>query len=162
MGSALMSGRFLTNVCTAAFEEPNEMPTLYLRDPAQWPVEKWDIGSVILKRRSLFYTEPIYSPEIMQYNKWLLSPEHVDELTLDEIVEVWAHCMFLVYVGYCDKDCDPKYRHQLLLNLKDRFNEYLAMPERLQQKFWPMWSFWYGKFRAEELVEEGWWDGETY
>ena len=138
------------------------MPMLYLRDPAQWPVEKWDIGSVIAKRRSLFYTEPIYSSEILEYNKWLLSPEHVDELTLDEIVEVWAHCMFLVYVGYCDKDCDPEYRHQLLLNLKDRFNEYLAMPERLQQKFWPMWSFWYGKFVAEELVEEGWWDGTTY
>jgi len=33
------------------------------------------------------------------------------------------------------------------------------MPERLQQKFWPMWSIWYGKFVGEELVEEGWWNG---
>jgi hypothetical protein len=132
---------------------------LRLRDPEQWPVEVWDIHSVIAKRRALFYTEPIYSPEIMKYNKWLLSPEHIDELTLSEIVEVWGHCMFLVYACYCDKDCDPEYRHQLLLQLRERFNEYLAMPERLQIKFWPMWSIWYGRFVAEALEAEGWCNG---
>jgi hypothetical protein len=137
------------------------MHMIRLRDPAQWPVEKWDIHSVVAKRRALLYTDPMYSPELLEYNKYLLSPEHIDELTLNEIVEIWAHCMFLVYVCYCDPDCDPEYRYQLLLQLKDRFNEYLKLPERIQEKFRPMWSIWYGKFVAEALVDEGWWDGDA-
>jgi len=59
---------------------------LRLRDPEQWPVEVWDVHSVVAKRRSLFYTETVFSPEIKRYNKWLC--ERTDELTLYELLEV--------------------------------------------------------------------------
>jgi hypothetical protein len=125
---------------------------LRLRDPEQWPVEVWDIHSVIAKRRALFYTEPVYSDEIVRYNRWLA--RHTDEMTLDELVEVWSHCMWLVYLCYTDPDCDQELRHQTLLNLRKHWQHYLTMSERLQEKFWPMWSFWYGRFLVEEEKEE--------
>jgi hypothetical protein len=130
---------------------------LRLRDPEQWPVEVWDVHSVVAKRRSLFYTETVFSPEIKRYNKWLC--ERTDELTLYELLEVWAHSMWLVYLCYTNPDCDPELRHETLLRLRGHFQEYLKLPERHQEKFWPLWSFWYAKLVAEELVEEGWWDG---
>jgi hypothetical protein len=127
---------------------------LRIRDPEQWPVEVWDIGSVILKRRSLFYTEPIFSDEILKYNKWLW--QHTDEMTIDEIVEVWAHEMFLVYLCYCDPKCDQALRHKVLLNLRKHYNHYLKQPAPVREKFCStLRSIWDGRF----LMEEGWWDG---
>ena len=123
-----------------------------LRDPEQWPVEVWDVHSVIAKRRALFYTEPIWADEILTYNHWLA--RHTDELTLDEIVEVWSHCMWLVYLCYTDPDCDPALRYQTLLKLREHFRHYVEMPERLQEKFWPMWAHFYGRFLAETEKEE--------
>jgi hypothetical protein len=136
------------------------MNILRLRDPAQWPVEKWDIHSVIAKRRALFYTETVWSPEIWKYNKSLLT-QRQEKLTIDELIEIWSHAIYCVYLTYSDPKCDLELRHQMLLNLKEDFNKYLTLPERIQEKFWPMWSIWYGKFVEEELVEEGWWDGAT-
>jgi hypothetical protein len=129
---------------------------LGVRDPEQWPVEVWDIGSVLAKRRALLYTEPIFSPEIMKYNHWLC--QHADELTLDELLEIWAHSMWCVYLSYRDPDCDPELRRQTLLNLREQYNRYLKLPKRHQEKFWPTWrSIWDGHF----LIEEGCWDGTT-
>ena len=126
---------------------------LRLRDPEQWPVEKWDVHSVIAKRRALFYTEPVWSDEILRYNHWLV--RHADQLTLDELVEVWSHSMFLVYLSYRDPECDPAVRHRILLNLREQYNRYLELPARVQEKFWPTWkSLWDGQF----LIEEGWCD----
>jgi hypothetical protein len=101
---------------------------------------------------ALFYTETVFSEEIARYNKWL--SQHTDEMTLYEMVEVWSHCMWLVYLCYTNPKCDPALRHQTLLKLRDHFHHYLELPERHQEKFWPMWSFWYGRFLVEEEREE--------
>jgi hypothetical protein len=130
---------------------------LRLIDPAEWPEEKWDVGSVVLKRRALFYTETVFSPEIWKYNKWLLTQQE-EKVPIDVLIEIWAHSMFCYWVTYNDKECDPERRHQMILNLK----EYLKLPERVQEMLWPMWSFWHGTFVGEELVAEGWWDGVTW
>jgi hypothetical protein len=137
------------------------MPILRLRDPAQWPVEKWDVGSVIAKRRALFYTETVFSPEIWKYNEWLLT-QREEKLTIDELIEIWAHSSWCFYVTYKDQDCDPELRHQMLLHLRESFNVYLKLPERIQEMLRPMFSIWQGQFVGEELVEEGWWDGTTW
>jgi len=93
------------------------------------------------------HTEP-FSDEVFKYDKWLLS--RTDELTLGELIELWSHAMWCAYVCYCDPDCDPAVRHQVLLNLRDHFRRYLTLPERLQLKLWPMSAHWYGRFVAEE------------
>jgi hypothetical protein len=108
---------------TADFKGANAMVNiLRLRDPEQWPEEKWDIGSVIAKRRALFYTETVWSPEIWKYNKWLLT-QREEKLTIDELIEIWSHAIFCVYLTYADPDCDPELRHRMLLNLKEDFNK---------------------------------------
>jgi len=124
---------------------------LSCKDIDYYPQEEWDLGSVLAKRRALLYTEPL-SSKVMRCNKWLC--ERTDELTFSELIDIWSHSMWCVYCCYQDPECDRELQHEILLNLRKHFHEYLKLPERYQEKFWPMWSFWYGRFLAELAEEE--------
>jgi hypothetical protein len=123
-----------------------------LRDIDQYPQEKWDIGSVLAKRRWLIKTQPINSPEITKIDVWLLKQP---DLYPDDIIDIWSRTMYCFFLAYRDPEIDQLTKHFILLALKEEFEEFCRLSEFDQERLWPNWAKWRATFKVEEMIASG-------
>ena len=122
---------------------------LRLRDPDQWPVEKWDIASVYAKRRALMVEDPIHSSKITRLDLWLLDQP---DLPVDVAGQIWVRMMLASSIIY-EIEQDPEYKHQMLLVLREHFDEFRKLPEKWQERMRPYWLPWLDVLNREEREE---------
>jgi hypothetical protein len=97
-------------------------------------------------RQKLMRTTPIVNKEITRLDRWLIKQP---KLPFAVTYQIWTRMMWVSAIEY-EREENPVKKHLTLLSLRDHFEDFCELPDRVQEPLRPLWLEWLDVLQCEE------------